>query len=37
MEPTLRIKITMMDGTVIEVEQELKAAEMLLSVMPQQG
>ena len=31
MEPTLRIKIT------IEVEEELKAAEKLLSIMPQQG
>lgn len=37
MEPTLRIKVTMTDGTVIEIEQELPDARLLLHRMPNGG
>jgi hypothetical protein len=37
MEPTLRIKVTLTDGTVIEIEKELPEAQLLLRSMPIDG
>ena len=37
MEPTLRIKITMTDGTVVEVEEELTKARAFLGDVPKYG
>ena len=37
MEPTLRIKMTLTNGTVIEVEKELSEAHTLLNSMPTDG
>ena len=37
MEPTLRIKITMIYGTLIQVEEELEAAQSLLDAVPHHG
>jgi len=37
MEPILRFKITMTDGTVIEVEEELDIVQAMMASVPRDG